>query len=114
MIFYSFILSIASIERNLMKYGTFPNSTFQLAPILMSILLYHYKQLTKCISEVERIEDRVNSKKNGRPQRKKYMKKVKKGKSSYYDLRWLFHKLSDKPLSDYKRSFLIPAYMKTV
>jgi hypothetical protein len=97
MIFYSFILSIASIERNLMKYGTFPNSTFQLAPILMSILLYHYKQLTKCISEVERIEDRVN-----------------KGKSSYYDLRWLFHKLSDKPLSDYKRSFLIPAYMKTV
>jgi hypothetical protein len=26
----------------------------------MSILLYHYKQLTDCISEVERIETRVN------------------------------------------------------
>ena len=34
-----------------------------LHPILMSILLYHYKQLTECISEVERIETRVNSKK---------------------------------------------------
>jgi len=29
----------------------------------MSILLYHYKELTKCISEVERIEAKVNSKK---------------------------------------------------
>ncbi len=35
----------------------------RLHPILMSILLYHYKQLTACISEVERIESRVNSKK---------------------------------------------------
>ncbi len=35
----------------------------RLHPILMSILLYHYKQLTKCISEVERIEAKVNSKK---------------------------------------------------
>jgi hypothetical protein len=35
----------------------------RLHPILMSILLYHYKQLTQCISEVKRIEDRVNSKK---------------------------------------------------
>lgn len=26
----------------------------------MSILLYHYKQLTACISEVERIEAKVN------------------------------------------------------
>jgi hypothetical protein len=32
-------------------------------PILMSILLYHSKQLTECISEVERVEDRINSKK---------------------------------------------------
>jgi hypothetical protein len=32
-------------------------------PILMSILLYHYKQLTECISEVEAIESRVNSRK---------------------------------------------------
>ena len=29
----------------------------------MSILLYHYKQLTACISDVERIEAKVNSKK---------------------------------------------------
>jgi hypothetical protein len=35
----------------------------RLHPILMSILLYHYKQLTQCISEVEQIEERVNSKK---------------------------------------------------
>jgi hypothetical protein len=27
----------------------------------MSILLYHYKELTECISEVERIEARVNN-----------------------------------------------------
>ena len=35
----------------------------RLHSILMSILLYHYKQLTACISEAERIEARVNSKK---------------------------------------------------
>ena len=35
----------------------------RLHPILMSILLYDYKELTQCISEVERIESRVNSKK---------------------------------------------------
>jgi hypothetical protein len=35
----------------------------RLHPILMSILLYDYKELTECISEVERIEARVNSKK---------------------------------------------------
>ncbi|MDQ3976562.1 MAG: hypothetical protein M3264_08545 [Thermoproteota archaeon] len=35
----------------------------RLHPILMSILLYDYKELTQCISEVERIEARVNSKK---------------------------------------------------
>jgi hypothetical protein len=34
----------------------------RLHPILMSILLYHYKQLTECILEVERIEAKVNSK----------------------------------------------------
>ena len=38
----------------------------RLHPILMSILLYHYKELTECISEVERIEVRVNSKKKRR------------------------------------------------
>jgi hypothetical protein len=35
----------------------------RLHPILMSILLYDYKELTQCVSEVERIESRVNSKK---------------------------------------------------
>jgi len=34
----------------------------RLHPIVMSILLYHYKQLTKCISDVEQIESRVNNK----------------------------------------------------
>jgi hypothetical protein len=29
----------------------------------MSILLYHYKQLIECISEVEQIDAKVNSKK---------------------------------------------------
>jgi hypothetical protein len=29
---------------------------------MMSILLYHYKQLTKCLSDVEQIESRVNNK----------------------------------------------------
>ena len=31
-------------------------------PIIMSILLYHYKELIQCISEFERIEAKVNSK----------------------------------------------------
>ncbi len=35
----------------------------RLHPILMAILLYHYKQLTACISEVERLEAKVNSRK---------------------------------------------------
>jgi hypothetical protein len=35
----------------------------RLHPILMSILLYDYKELTQCVSEVERIKVRVNSKK---------------------------------------------------
>ena len=32
----------------------------RLHPIMMSILLYHHKQLSKCISDVEQIETRVN------------------------------------------------------
>jgi hypothetical protein len=32
----------------------------RLYPILMSILFHHYKQLTECISEVERIDASVN------------------------------------------------------
>jgi hypothetical protein len=33
----------------------------RLYPILMSILLHHFKQLTECISEVERIDATVNN-----------------------------------------------------
>ena len=66
------MLWTSQTERSLMKCLSFLDSTFQLAlilysirlhPILMSILLYHYKQLRECISEVERIEVIVNSKK---------------------------------------------------
>src|ERR687897_414741 len=32
-----------------------------LHPIIISILFHHYEELKKCISEVERIEDHVNS-----------------------------------------------------
>jgi hypothetical protein len=32
----------------------------RLYPILMSILLHHYKRLTQCISEVEQIEAKVD------------------------------------------------------
>jgi hypothetical protein len=35
----------------------------RLHPIFMSILLYDYKELTQCMSEVEQVEARVNSKK---------------------------------------------------
>jgi hypothetical protein len=35
----------------------------RLHPILVSMLLYHYKQLTACISEGKQIEERVNSSK---------------------------------------------------
>src|ERR687891_332126 len=39
----------------------------RLHPILMSILLYHYKELTECISEVERIEAKLTAaRKKGR------------------------------------------------
>jgi len=34
----------------------------RLHPILMSILLYHYKQLTECITQVEHIKARVKEK----------------------------------------------------
>jgi hypothetical protein len=33
-------------------------------PILMSILLHHFKELTQCVKEVEQIEARLNSSKN--------------------------------------------------
>ena len=55
----------------------------RLYPILMSILLHHFKELTECFKEVERIEDKVNNNKwrstisiNNNTQR--LMKEVKK------------------------------------
>jgi hypothetical protein len=51
----------------------------RLHPILTSILLYHFKQLTECISEVERIEDRVNSK-------ERFLEEVKKDTSMHNDI----------------------------
>jgi hypothetical protein len=39
------------------------SNSVQLVPlhlIIMSILFHHYKELKECISEVERIEDKVN------------------------------------------------------
>jgi hypothetical protein len=44
----------------------------------MSILLCHYKQLSACISEVERIEAKVNSKKKEWSTPKKEVKQEKK------------------------------------
>jgi hypothetical protein len=48
----------------------------RLHPILMSILLYDFKELTQCISEVQRIESRVNSKKK----KEEWLTTKKKGK----------------------------------
>jgi hypothetical protein len=71
----------------------------RLHPILMSILLYDYKQLTECISEVERIETKVNSKKKDwstmkkkeeekeKQQEKEVDEATGKGRSAYYYFR---------------------------
>jgi hypothetical protein len=48
------------------KYISACSNSVQLVPlhpIIISILFHHYKELTACISEVEIIENRVNSKK---------------------------------------------------
>jgi hypothetical protein len=37
----------------------------RLYPILMSILLHHFKELIECIKDVERIEARLNGKNKG-------------------------------------------------
>jgi hypothetical protein len=42
-------------------YGVFPK--FGPDAILMSKLLYHFKELTECIEQVERIEAKANNKK---------------------------------------------------
>src|ERR671922_2823480 len=54
----------------------------RLHPILMSILLYHYKQLTQCISEVERIEAKVNS--NKKKEWLTIKEEEEKRRSTYY------------------------------
>jgi hypothetical protein len=43
------------------SYAAIP---IRLYPILMSILLNNFQELTRCISEVERIEAKLNSSKN--------------------------------------------------
>ena len=55
--------TLADVGTSKMVYfSLFSNSVqyVRLHPILMSILLYHYKQLTACISEIERIQAKVN------------------------------------------------------
>jgi hypothetical protein len=62
---------------------TFRGFTFLLAlilfdmpdftPILMAILLYHYKQLTKCISEIEQIEAKLEGQQQKREKEKEYL-----------------------------------------
>ncbi len=70
-LFYDFLLSLRSFNRrkfddiwNIPKWyiSACSNSVqyVRLHSILMSMLLYDYKELTECISEVERIEARVN------------------------------------------------------
>jgi hypothetical protein len=54
----------------------------RLHPILMSMFLYHYKQLTRCISEVERIETRVNSSK-----KKEWSKKKKEEQKNQLEVK---------------------------
>jgi hypothetical protein len=53
------------------KFCSYSVQYVRLRPILLSILLYHYKQLTECISEVEQIDAKVNSKKKVLTKKKK-------------------------------------------
>jgi hypothetical protein len=57
----------------------------RLHPILMSILLYHYKQLTACISEVKEIESRINnSSQNNKSSRLTFQKKLQLSRQSFW------------------------------
>jgi hypothetical protein len=49
----------------------------RLYPILMSILLYNYKELTECIKEVERIETKLYSDGSSGSNAQRLMKEVK-------------------------------------
>jgi hypothetical protein len=75
----------------------------RLHPILMSILLYHYKELTECISEVEGIESRVNSKKKRlvdnekeRRTRGRNTARKERRRNALYYLGWLFYSQQNK------------------
>jgi hypothetical protein len=51
----------------------------------MSILLYHYKQLTACISEVKEIESRINnSSQNNKSSRLTFQKKLQLSRQSFW------------------------------
>src|SRR5215212_5674693 len=52
------MLDIPRLYTSACSYAVQP---VRLYPILMSILLHHFKELTECIKEVERIEAKVNS-----------------------------------------------------
>jgi hypothetical protein len=56
----------------------------RLHPILMSILLYHYKQLTACISEVKEIESRINNSSQNNKSRLTFQKKLQLSRQSFW------------------------------
>jgi hypothetical protein len=56
----------------------------------MSILLYDYKELTQCVSEVERIEGIVNSKKKDWSTKKEDKTGRKGRRRNAYYVGWLF------------------------
>jgi hypothetical protein len=62
----------------------------------MSILLYHYKQLTECISEVERIEARVNSKKRKWLTKKEEQEKEKEEVPTTLDRYFISNKIAER------------------
>jgi hypothetical protein len=50
----------------------------------MSILLYHYKQLTACISEVKEIESRINNSSQNNKSRLTFQKKLQLSRQSFW------------------------------
>jgi hypothetical protein len=58
-VFDDILFDIPRLYTSACSYAVQP---VRLYPIVMSILLYHFKQLTQCISEAERIEAKLNSK----------------------------------------------------
>ena len=74
----------------------------RLYPILMSILLYHFKELTECIEEVERIEAKVRRQaqfSHENQDDEDYSKEQESEgggskRNTYYYLRWLFYEIA--------------------